>query len=70
MLVKGMAFWKSGSGAHNGQKILVSGFSFGKGARQSIISLLNGPSNAGIGLRGDTGIFWLVFLPFDKHDKS
>ena len=43
---------------------------FGKGPTQSIITLLNGSSNAGMGLRGATGIFGLAFLPFDKCDKS
>ena len=33
---------------------------FGKGPTQSIITLLNGSSNAGMGLRGATGIFWFV----------
>ena len=36
---------------------------FGKGATQSIITLLNGSSSAGLGLVGGTGIFWsLVWL--------
>ena len=43
---------------------------FGKGPTQSIITLLNGSSNAGMGFRGATGIFWFfASLPFDKCDK-
>ena len=34
---------------------------FGRLPAQSIITLLNGSSNAGIGLRGATVIFWFVF---------
>ena len=34
---------------------------FGKGPIQSIITLLNGSSNAGMGLTGATGIFWCSF---------
>ena len=34
---------------------------FGKGPTQSIITLLNGSSNAGMGLRGAIGIFWFGF---------
>ena len=43
---------------------------FGKGPTQSIITFLNGSSNAGMGLKGATGIFGLDSLPFDKCDKS
>ena len=39
---------------------------FGKGPAQSIITLLN----AGMGLRGATGIFGLASPPSDKCDKS
>ena len=34
---------------------------FDKGPIQSIITLLNGSSNAGMGLTGATGIFWFGF---------
>ena len=34
---------------------------FGKGPTQSIITLLNGSSNAGMSLRGATGIIWFGF---------
>ena len=39
------------------------GLVFGKGPTQSIITLLNGSSKAGMGLRGATRIF-LVWLPY------
>ena len=34
---------------------------FGNGPTQSIITFLNGSSNAGMGFREDTGIFWFAF---------
>ena len=34
---------------------------FGKGPTQSIITLLNDSSNAGMGSRGATGFFWFGF---------
>ena len=43
---------------------------FGTRPTQSIITLLNVSSNAGMGFRGTTGTFWLNSLPFDKCDKS
>ena len=63
MLVKGMA-WGNLVEAH----IMVKRYwfldlVFGKGPTQSIITLLNGSSNAGMGVRGATGIF-LVWLPY------
>ena len=56
MLVKGMA---SGNLVvpHIMVKILFLDLVFGKGPTQSIITLINGSSNAEMGLRGATGIF-------------
>ena len=56
MLVKGMAF-----GNLLVKRYLFLVLVFGKGPTQSIINLLNGSPNAGIGLTGATGIFWFVF---------
>ena len=62
MLVKGVA-----SGNLVEAHIMVKRYwfldlDFGKGPTQSIITLLNGSSNAQMGLRGATGIFWSGFL--------
>ena len=61
MLVKGMA-----SGNLDEAHIMVKRYwfldlIFGKGPTQSIISLQNGSSNAGMSLRRAAGIFWLWF---------
>ena len=61
MLVKGMA-----SGNLVEARIMVKRYwfldlVFGKGPTQSIITLLNGSSNDGMGLTGVTGIFWFGF---------
>ena len=74
MLVKGMS-----SGNLVEAHIMVKRYwfldlVFGKGPTQSIITLLNGSSNAGMGLREAKEIFLglasLPSLPFDKCDKS
>ena len=71
MLVKGMA---SGNLVETHIMVKIYWFLdlvFGKGPAQSIITLLNGPLNAGMGLRRATGIFFgLASPPFDKCDKS
>ena len=43
---------------------------FGKGPTHAIITLLNGSSNAGMGLEELQKFFGLASLPFDKCDKS
>ncbi len=49
---------------------LLPDFVFGIRPTQSIITLVNGSSNAGTGFNG-AGLIWsdLVYQPFDTHDK-
>ena len=43
---------------------------FGNGPTQSIMILLKGSSNAGIGCNPALGMTWLGCLPPDKYDKT
>ena len=61
MLVKGMASGNLVETHIMGKRYWFLDLVFGKGPTQSIITLLNGFSNAGMGLRGATGIFWFDF---------
>ena len=61
MLVKGMALGNLVEAHKMVKRYWFLDLVFGKGTTQSIITLVNGSSNTGMGLTGATGFFWLGF---------